>query len=488
MLNNAPFPVSSVFGWRRDPVGDALVTKAQQEKDQRCARVAEAWDRYWGKHPLPLTRTATDPKAADNTIVNMARKTVDISAFYLFGKDVEFEVGDEKAIKSAAGGVDNSPPEDEWLEQAWKVNRVCTLLLEFATAGGVAGDGYFRLYPANALAGEVYPRVVMLDAEHVDVMTDPVDYNKPVRFTVEFNSVDLEAQKATLHRHRIERQGTGWVIIEEEKGTQGATWAEVGREAWPYPFPPIFHTKNLPAPHQYFGRSDIEEDVLKLNDAISFVVSNINRILRVHGHPQIYITGQGAPDGAAVDRAIDSVKYLPNPDANVGATPYVENLAAHFDQLQRLRDAYHELTMVPEIATGKVDSIGQLSGIALQILYGPLVQMTEVKRKFYGEMLVDLCRAMLALGEQDATLPIEVKWPQILPSNRKEEAETAIALKEVGVSEETVIGELGYDAATEMERAKTEAKDKADALAVTFDAGGLPGNPPIGAPAGPPNA
>ncbi len=461
----------------RDSVGPLLVSQKMHERDDRRRRINEAWDRYWGKHPDPLTKTATDPKGDDNTIVNLARKTVDIGAFYLFGKGIDIELGDEEQRTGESGG---EPPAEDWLEKAIDASGGVALLLEWATSGSVAGDAYLRLYPANPLEGEVYPRIVMLDGANVDVQTDPVDYNKPTRFLIEFVTVDTETAKATNHRHRIEREGNGWLIVEEESGTQGNTWVEVSREAWPYPFAPIVHAKNLSAPHSYYGRSDIEGDVLGINDAISFVVSNINRILRVHGHPQLYIAGQGS--GSEIDRAIDNVLYFPNPEAKVGATPYIDDLKSHFEQLQKLRDAYHELTQIPEITTGKTENLGQLSGLALQILYGPLVQLINVKRIFYGEALRRAAFALLTLGAQDTSLPIKIKWPQILPVNRQEEAQTAVTLKEAGVSEETVLTELGYDAKTEMEKTASEAKEKADAMAAQFDAGGVPGQPPVGRP------
>ena len=56
----------------------------------------------------------------------------------------------------------------------------------------------------------------------------------------------------------------------------------------------------------------------------------------------------------------------------------------------RLKEALHEVSRVPEVATGKLESTGALSGVALQLLYGPLVQATEAKRLTYGEMLTEL--------------------------------------------------------------------------------------------------
>jgi hypothetical protein len=452
------------LGQPRNLVADSVLASAQMERDLRRRRVNVAWDRYWGKHPKPLKVTGTDPNGDDNTTVNLSRKTVDISAFYLFGKSLKFEVGGK-----------GDEPADEWLAKCWEANRAQTMLLEFATSAGVAGDGYLRLYPARspgAAGRDAFPRIVSLDAANVDVVTDPVDVDRVLRYVIEFTSVDLLEKRATAHRHVIEQAEdvAAWRILEQESVGDKRDWVTVSEEDWPFAFCPILHCKNLPAPHCFFGRSDIEEDVLDLNAAISFVASNVNRILRVHGHPMKYITGQAVKD---LDAAIDSVLYLPNPEAKAGAMPYVENLESHFGQLQKLRDAYHELTGIPEIATGKVENIGQLSGLALQILYGPLTRLTDVKRKFYGELLVEVCRALLELGGFDGAtgLPVTITWPQMLPTNRKEEAETSLILGDVGVSRETRLTELGYDAAQETERSRTESEVAALAQSVAFDRG-----------------
>jgi hypothetical protein len=441
-------------------VSRSLVAAAEGDEKARKRRMADAWARYWGQYPQSLEKTPTDPKGDDNTSVNLARRTVDISAFYLFGKPCTFTVGGEEET-----------PADEWLAACWEANRQMTMLLEFATGASIHGDGFLRLYPAKP--GEDFPRIVALDPQIVTVEWEPADFTRERRFLIEFNEVNLIAKTATAHRHRIERVSTGgWLIIEEVSHGDSKRWQSVNEEAWPYAFPPVFHCKNLPAPFSYYGRSDIEEDVLDLNGAINFVLSNINRILRVHGHPQIYATG--VRQGAQLDKAIDSIWQLPSDDSKVGTVPAIENLDSHFGQLQKLRDAYHELTSIPEIATGKVENIGQLSGLALEILYGPLVQMTSVKRAFYGEMLIEVCKALLELGGYGKQ-SVEIKWPQILPKNRKEEADTAIALNEVGVSQETVLTELGYDPAAEAEKRDAETERAADLAARTFNRGGLPG-------------
>lgn len=449
------------FGKQVEIVGSTIVQSVEAERRARARRIVDAWKRYEGNHPKPLLPTGTDPKGADNTTVNLARKTVDIAAFYLFGNPIAFEVGNQESER------------DDWLKACWEANRQGSLLLEFGTSAGVTGDGFLRLYPARKERGETFPRIVSLDAANVEMETDPLDIADIVRFVVTFTGV--VDGKARAYRHLIARSGNQWEIIEQESRGDSTSWITTNTERWPYAFAPIFHCKNLPNPHVLYGRSDIEADVLRLNDAISFVVSNINRILRVHGHPQLALTGTTAEK---LDRAIDNIICLPAPESKILATPYVEDLTAHFDQLKSLREAYHELTSVPEIATGKLDSVGQLSGLALQILYAPLVQLVTVKRTFYGEMLMALCKALLELGGQATAEWITIQWPQILPTDRKAEADTALSLHEIGVSRDTLLTELGYDPDDEAEKRKTEQEADLEAQRTAFDRGQLGGGNP----------
>ena len=54
---------------------------------------------------------------------------------------------------------------------------------------------------------------------------------------------------------------------------------------------------------------------------------------------------------------------------------------------------------------------GQISGIALQILFQPITQKTESKRVLYGDMLIELCQHVLELAGFDPDIDITIHWP-----------------------------------------------------------------------------
>ncbi|MBC8140823.1 MAG: phage portal protein [Armatimonadetes bacterium] len=439
---------------KRAIVSDAFTQTFDRQERLRFDRIRRAWLRYEGEWEKPLAPTDLDKNGDDNTTVNLARRTVDISAFYLFGKELGFEVDGES--ESEAG---------TWLEDCWESQEDGKMptLLEFATGAGIAGDGFMRLQEPDKAFGEQYPRIVSLDGQTVTVIWDPMDYKRVREVIIKAGGVDKTENEAVYERHRIMRENGKWVILQEESRGDRAGYAEVSREIWKYDFCPVFHTKNRPLPHSYYGVSDVEDDVLQLNDSINFVISNINRILRAHGHPQQYLTGQ---EVGTFDRAVGGLAVFPNPEARLHSVEMLSDLGSSFEQYKCLQEAYHELTSVPEIASGKLESVGALSGVALQILYAPLVALTTVKRMLFGQMLGQVNRALLEMGGKKVK-SVRVQWPDILPKDREAEARTGGLLTDAGVSRDTVLTELGYDAVAEAEKRKKESEEGRAA----FDAG-----------------
>lgn len=443
-----------------------IIQSAAQEEDERQKRIIKAQSRYDGNYPQPLARTELDPSAKDNTIVNFSRRTVDVSAFYLFGKGVKFGV--TMAGAEARAGTKTSPEED-WLEQCWTANEKIPLLMEMAISAGISGDGYVRLLEPETKGG--FPEVVSIDPQYVTAIYDQQNFRKVLQWRVQWTGIDSinYAQPTPItYRVLVTRQDGGqWLVEDQESVSESPTFTTVDSAIWPYSFCPIFHTKNTPAPNQFHGRSDLEDDVLHLNDQVNFILSNINRILRAHGHPLQYVTGQAPKD---VSRSIGDMLYLPNSLAKVGSVEMISDLTSSSDQLKELMDAYHEITGIPEVTAGKMDNVGQLSGLALQILYGPLLALTEVKRTYYGTMLSAVCMGLLEMHGSKA-MSIDIQWPEILPSDPAAEANAAVAKQAAGVSKDTTISELGYDAKVEAEKRADEAKQAMAAQAAAFNAG-----------------
>src|SRR5204863_7425901 len=91
----------------------------------------------------------------------------------------------------------------------------------------------------------------------------------------------------------------------------------------------------------------------------------------------------------------------------------------------KVKEALHEIARVPEVSVGKVDSIGALSGVALEILYQPLMELTAVKQMTYGPLLEEVNRRALWIGGRGRDVEVKNQWPALLPGDLKLEGEVA---------------------------------------------------------------
>jgi hypothetical protein len=103
-------------------------------------------------------------------------------------------------------------------------------------------------------------------------------------------------------------------------------------------------------------------------------------------------------------------------------------------------------------------NVGALSGFALKILYGDLLEKTEVKRRTYGDALVELNRRLCALAGKGDDVMTTVHWSSPLPENKQEQVTELKSESELGVvSKETIATELGRVWEDEQARLQDEA-------------------------------
>lgn len=430
----------------------SLVDILQQDESSRLEKFRKAWRIYYGDHDKPLKTRPGGPD--DNVRLNFARLIVDKGVSFLFGKEIAFDTNLDG----------ESTAEDDWLAGFWQQNRKMTMLQKAALNGGVCGHVFVKLKMQSGLA---YPRMIVLDPETVSVQYAPDDLDQVIRYLIQYPSKDARTGKPLGVRQIIEQDGTRWRIIDQIGDLQSLQWSTVNEEIWPYTFAPIVDCQNLPAPNEYWGMSDLEDDIIEMNNAINFVMSNLQRIIRYHAHPRTWGSGFAAKE---IKVGIDETLIFPNADAKLQNLEMQGDLSSSIELYKRMKEALHELSRIPEIATGHVENTGALSGVALQILYQPLLEKTETKRQLYGEMLQEINRrALIISGHGDQV--VENIWPALLPSDPIAERQAALIDKQLGASEETILSKLGYNPETERERRENEEGQLGEALLTAFDQG-----------------
>lgn len=440
------------------PVEKLLMQAMAEEEQARLRRYAAAWDAYYGRYQDPLVVKQGDPN--DNVVINYTGVIVDKGVSFLFGEDMQFKLedGGERLEKTA---------DELWLDRCLSYNRKMTMLVKAALNGAVCGHTFLRLRaPEN---GSPFPRVIVWDPAMVSVTWDPDDIDRVTEFRATWAAIDPVRRKPVNRRQVISDQGGSWLIVDQQSEPDSKVWQTLGESVWDYPFPPVVHCQNLPAPNEFYGLSDLEDAVIRLNRAINLLASNTNRILRFYASPKTWAKGVTAKE---INAEIGGVICLPNPDSELHNLEMQSDLQSSIQFYDKLREAFHEISRVPEVATGKLENLGNLSGLALAILYQPLLEKTVTKRMLYGEMLVDLVKRLMVLGgrrEPENVVPV---WPEMLPGNPKEEAETYLLHQQLGASKETLLEKLGYDPEREAERRANEAQAAADAAMRRWNDGG----------------
>lgn len=404
------------------------LTKEHRERATQCALL---WDYYRGRHRKPLV--VKPGQADDNVILNYARRVIDKGLAFLLGEDVGFELD----------GDDERTDAEEYLDAVWGApEQKMRTLLDWGMNGAITGTGFLRIYPAEAGG---LPRIVALDTAMMDIVHSPDDIEDIRSYRMYWRS------GAGWKRHRIDRQESGTWVISEEEAVRSDQWVLMNETAWPYQAAPVKATQNLPHPNEVWGISDLEE--VSINDAINWTASNINRILRFHAHPKTIGTGFAAD--RLKNTAIDQFWAIEEPAAKVYNLEMQSDLGSAYQMLMALKETFAKVTGVPDLDPGTVN-VGALSGFALRILYGDLLEKTRVKRVTYGATLSDVNATLLEMGGFGEGVRVKNIWAEALPSNEVEQVQALTADRTAGLSLETYLERRGYNAEREKERIGTE--------------------------------
>ncbi|MEJ5222838.1 MAG: phage portal protein [Anaerolineales bacterium] len=427
-----------------------LLDAIGRDEQARLDVIRRRWEAYYGK--IAPSLKVGPGKIDDNVRVNYARMIVDKGVSFLFGQDVKFEIDEIEETDA-----------EKWLDAVWAKNRKMSLLQNVALTGGIAGHIFVKI-----VLEQPYPRLVVLDPETVTVTLAPDDAQQILSYQISYTAKDPKTGKPVGIRQLIERDGMRWRIVDQVGDLERLTWRTVSDAIWPYPFSPIVENQNLPAPGEFWGQSDLEDDVIEIIRAINFIASNTARIIRFHAHPKTWGKGFRAQD---LRIGVDETIVLPGDNAELHNLEMQSDLASSLRYLDMLRQALHEISRVPEVATGNLDRVGALSGVALQILYQPLLEKTNTKRLLYGDMLVELNRRLLAIGGFGDDLQTVIHWQDVLPRDPMQERQAALIDMQLGVSRDTLLQRLGYDPDLEQRKREMDGAQLGEQILTAFDRG-----------------
>jgi hypothetical protein len=251
-----------------------------------------------------------------------------------------------------------------------------------------------------------------------------------------------------------------WQIQHWTRVGDRGNWTPCGDPiTWNYAFPPLFYCQNLPYPHDFWGLSDIPKDLIGLNIALNLVQSNINRIEKMYGQPIFYATGVG---DSVIDIKPGRITGLPTPESKIQSVGVVSDTTNAMVFAENLRSDIDEQSAVPGIATGRLSGQpkGDMSGVAIELMFMPLLKKTEKKQCLYGELLINVSKALLVLNGMSEDIDIALAWQNPLPHDDLPATQSAVAKLGLGISATTLQRELGYDPEQEKLLNQADAEQK----------------------------
>jgi hypothetical protein len=461
------------------------------DKDRaRQKTIAEAWTAYDGELDPPLEPMEDQPD--DNVLTNRCKQVVRRAAAFLFGK--ELEISCEEGAPQEAQDLINT---------VWDIKeKRIPLLIRLRMNGGISGCAFLRIVPGRQKGTF---RLVEIDPSTIFLKTAPQDCQTVLLYCIEYSEEGIHLGKPTAiyYREEIRRidpeyqtdtqeallaaaidQNVTWEIQHWTRIGDRGPWEATGDPIpWPYPFSPIFYCQNLARPNTVWGEADLTPDLIKLNEALNLTSSSINRNIKIYGQPVLWGKGLGESQLDIVPGKI--IILPPVAEATLGSVTITTDLTSALAFAEDLRSDIDELSSVPGVATGRLKDMprGNVSGIALELLFMSLISKTDEQRCTYGALILDVSTALLKLANMNSEIKMTLGWQSPLPHDDLQALQAAVLKKQIGISDATIQREQGYD--PEEERALSQSED-AQKL-VDFSQGrGMPPSPTVpGQPAPP---
>ena len=221
----------------------------------------------------------------------------------------------------------------------------------------------------------------------------------------------------------------------------------------PWVFLPVVHIQNVSQPYYYEGQSDIEQ-LIPLQDELNTRLSD--RASRITFQSFKMYLAKGLEGAGEKSISPGRMWCTDNPEAHI--EEFGGDAASPSEDLHiaEIREAMDKASGVTPVVAGVLKSkLGNLtSAVALRVVMSGTLSKTERKRFTYGEGIKQMCRMVLQMldtaGLYKTTRQereVEILFPCPLPENTMEKLKEAQIKKELGVSQEQVLRELGYDAA-----------------------------------------
>ena len=213
---------------------------------------------------------------------------------------------------------------------------------------------------------------------------------------------------------------------------------------------PVVHIQNVAQPYYYEGLSDVEQ-LVGLQDELNTRLSD--RASRITFQAFKMYLAKGIEGGSDKTVSPGMMWYTDNPEASVEQFGGDSSTPSEDMHISEIREAMDKVSGVTPVVTGVLkNKLGNLtSGVALKMTYMGMLSKTGRKQHTYGQGLKQIVRLVLEMLDRSGVYKtdevereVEVVFPNPLPEDAMEQLQEAQIKKELGVSKEQILSELGY--------------------------------------------
>jgi hypothetical protein len=414
-------------------------------------------------------RAAREIQRKEVVIENDIAWRINAAVDFLFGKPISFVSRSPDTQKRAEI--------EEIIKSVFGANGGVGFFQDMAVLGGVYGFVDCFVRPGEEIyqnftsqSRQNFPLEAVLQmAQAIELELIEAPRALPILDENNYKKILYYVQHFYLKRNAVKRRNTFMSRLLGLDGAEGCQTAEaaeiVSEKAWQryedgeivsegenwWGFLPVVHIQNLAQPFYYEGISDVEP-LMPLQDELNTRLSD--RANRITMQSFKMYLGKGIE--GFEDRPVSPGRMwcTDNPDATIeefGGDSGSESEDRHIDQIREAMDKTSSVTpIVAGVIGGKVGNL--TSAVALKLMLMGMLSKTERKKFTYGDGLKKIGKMVLEMldkagiyntGAEDRA--IDVIFPSPLPENMLEKLQEAQIKKELGVPEEQILRELGYE-------------------------------------------
>lgn len=303
-----------------------------------------------------------------------------------------------------------------YLNDVWEDNKRDMLFQELGQLKSVTGDAYIHVHfePKYNEDGSLNPE-----------FDDPFDmYEKgrtrlflvpsSICFPTFKDGYDTGAMETCTVMFPIKQQPTVFGLsnaskykIMKYKYTSSTVEIWEGKElkdSYPNPYGviPIVHIKNLQLAGRHYGLSDLE-DIIPLNTELNLKSADISEILEYHSAPLTIVSGARV---SQLEKGANKIWGGLPKDSKVYNLELNSDLQAAQNYKNDIKTSMHEVGGIPEFALGGGKIPSNLSGVALQIAFMPMLDVVNSKRMITEEAIKRINSIIIKIGLTEGLIAI----------------------------------------------------------------------------------